>query len=714
MKNKFTPFNKVVLRTPLFPLNSLGAGGDISSDAFKEAIFLASPELYTGNNSQNPRKQEKFRQSLTKYYHRAVTRCTPFGLFAGCSVGRIGENTEIELKPLEAYERRTRLDMQYLCALIQHIEQLLEVREQLTYYPNDSLYKIGGKYRYIEYHYHKSARRHNVVSLEIDEALEQLLSVSAEGANIEEMSRALMDDEITAEEAKEYVNEVIASQVLKSEIDPCVVGDDVLTTLITKLSQLQNVPIMEQLRQLRMLLNKIDSTPIGTTLPVYDEIIEIIKKIGVGYEAKFLFQTDLFKPVQSARISKQTIDRIGQLIDFLAKISLPEEQHATLSNFVNAFQGRYDGMEMPLTAVLDRELGIGYPALSGSDGDGGILINDLAVPSQRSYITEARQTPVDRILFRKYIECIRNGETVVELTDKDFEKLSFTPHLPDTMSVMCSLLDDDIIHVKSIGGACGGNLLGRFCHLDNDIAKLVKEIADYEQEFNPDVLYAEIAHLPESRIGNIASRPAFRRHTLHYLSNVDRIGSEIPASDLMLSVRNGRLFLRSKRYDKEVIPRLTCAHNYSMSPIPVYRFLCDLQYQGKTGSLRCGWTGLVSALEYLPRIQYKNIILARQQWRIKSEEVEGFDKLPDDELNNRFGILMHKKHTPNKVVIPDSDNELFLDMTNTKCLRLLMEHITKRKEIVLEEFLFDSKNAVVRQNDDAYANEAIFVFHKSK
>ncbi len=38
--------------------------------------------------------------------------------------------------------------MQYLCALIQEIERDPNVREQLVYYPNDSLYEIGGKYRY--------------------------------------------------------------------------------------------------------------------------------------------------------------------------------------------------------------------------------------------------------------------------------------------------------------------------------------------------------------------------------------------------------------------------------------------------------------------------------------------------------------------------------------------------------------------------------------
>lgn len=55
-----------------------------------------------------------------------------------------------------------------------------------------------------------------------------------------------------------------------------------------------------------------------------------------------------------------------------------------------------------------------------------------------------------------------------------------------------------------------GQPLGRFCHIDESIMALVKEIADFEQRQTPDVIFAEISHLPESRIGNIASRPVFR------------------------------------------------------------------------------------------------------------------------------------------------------------------------------------------------------------
>ena len=711
MKPTFTPFPDFVFRTPLFPLDAPAEDTTLSPE-FREALYLASPELYEGCVSKDRKKQTKFERSVLKYRHRAMTRCTPFGLFAGCSTGKIANSTLIELPATTDNKRRTRLDMQYLCALIQEIERDPNVREQLVYYPNDSLYEIGGKYRYVEYHYKKSQRQHTVASLEIDEALATLLNTAADGATIEQLVQALVDDEITTEQAHEYVIETIASQVLKSELDPCVVGEDVLDTLIDKLSRLQNVPLLQPLRQIQELLNRIDAQPIGTTLPLYDEILSIVKNIGVGYEPKYLFQTDMFKPVHRAQVDEKTVSRIVRLIDFLAKITPPNE-HPTLQNFIQAFQSRYEEAEVPLAVALDGELGLGYPVSSGS-GDVNPLINDLVFPGRYSNTVTVTQTPADRILFEKYIESARKEGHVVLLEDKDFEKLDYKHQFPDTIAVMCSLLDNDLINIKSVGGVCAANLLGRFCHIDESIMALVKEIADFEQRQTPDVIFAEISHLPESRIGNIASRPVFREHTLHYLSNYEHDGTDIPISDLMLSIRQGRLFLRSKKYDKEVVPRLTCAHNYSMSPIPIYRFLCDLQHQRITGGLSCGWSGLLATYDYLPRIQYKNIILSRELWRIKQEEVEGMDKLSDSELSVRFRELLQKRQMPTEVVIPDSDNELYLNLEDTQCQRLLLEEIAKRKQIVLEEFLFRNDSGIVRRGKDRFTNEVIFAFHKNE
>lgn len=115
MKPTFTPFPDFVFRTPLFPLDAPAEDTTLSPE-FREALYLASPELYEGCVSKDRKKQTKFERSVLKYRHRAMTRCTPFGLFAGCSTGKIANSTLIELPATTDNKRRTRLHAISVCS----------------------------------------------------------------------------------------------------------------------------------------------------------------------------------------------------------------------------------------------------------------------------------------------------------------------------------------------------------------------------------------------------------------------------------------------------------------------------------------------------------------------------------------------------------------------------------------------------------------------
>jgi lantibiotic biosynthesis protein len=84
----------------------------------REAVFLASPELDAALErsiapTQGDGGARAFR-SFVAYFTRMASRSTPFGLFAGCSVGTLADRTSLELPPRSAYGRHTRLDMDYL------------------------------------------------------------------------------------------------------------------------------------------------------------------------------------------------------------------------------------------------------------------------------------------------------------------------------------------------------------------------------------------------------------------------------------------------------------------------------------------------------------------------------------------------------------------------------------------------------------------------
>ena len=87
----------------------------------REALFVASPGLEERfdrwlREPEDP-DDRKIERALVRYFARMAGRATPFGLFAGCSVGTVGDETGWSSADRACYRRHTRLDMDYLVAL---------------------------------------------------------------------------------------------------------------------------------------------------------------------------------------------------------------------------------------------------------------------------------------------------------------------------------------------------------------------------------------------------------------------------------------------------------------------------------------------------------------------------------------------------------------------------------------------------------------------
>lgn len=619
MIKSYSAFETYIFRTPLFRFQDAYNRVLFPNHVFEEALRLASPEFFQEQQKENAntKKNTKIDVSLFKYLSRAATRCTPFGLFAGCSVGSLGEDTTITLNGVEKHCRVTRLDMNYLCALIQNLERRPEIRNQLLYYPNDSIYKLGGKYRYVEYFYQGLRRIHKISSVDISEYLTSLLSRAENGQSCTELATLLVDDDISLEEAKEFIEELMEAQLLKSELEIAVTGENPLSVLIGKLQKLQGTATITQtLDDIRSLLKQIDDTPIGLSTGTYDKIVELIKKLGVNFEPKFLFQTDMFKPVKEGTVSRQIIDEIASAVTFLNKITLKPTQ-TNLSAFAGAFAERYEEQEIPLLEVLDTELGMGYLKASSVDVPNELLAG-VVYQIFNTGSSSVEFNRIQAILLKKYMECMATNTDTITLTDSDIPvKNAEWKDTPVTLPVMCSLLNTDpeniSIYVKSVGGSGAANLLGRFCHIDKSIEQLCKNIAAKEQAFAGEAVLAEIVHLPEARTGNILFRPILRDYEIHYLAKPGVAGEfQIPLSDLYVSVRGGKVFLRSHKLNKQIIPRLTTAHNYSYNAQPVYQFLCDLQFQDLRAGFFLGFGSIFDNFDFRPRVVYGKCILSRK------------------------------------------------------------------------------------------------------
>jgi hypothetical protein len=348
-------------------------------------------------------------------------------------------------------------------------------------------------------------------------------------------------------------------------------------------------------------------------------------------------------------------------------------------------------------------------------------------PNRETSKNEMRWNQADKILHKKLIDNYKTNGHTVEFTEKDFESLKPNwDDLPQTLSCMCEIFtlsshphiissSHPHIYVHSAGGSSAANLLGRFCHVNQALEEYVKEITHFESSQNPDKIYAEIVHLPESRLGNILLRPVLREYEIPYLAKASvPADNQIPLSDLYISVRQGKIVLRSKRLNKEIIPRLSTAHNYSRNAMPVYHFLCDLQTQGLRGGVSFYWGVLANEFYFLPRAVYKNTILSLATWKIKTDDFKKLiEKQNNTEIKEKIQNWRKERNIPQLVLISEGDNELLVDFENVLSIKMLFSTIKKRPNFELKEFLFDTRNSVIKDDiGNPFTNEFIITFHK--
>lgn len=98
----------------------------------KESVLLSSKSLYNSlNNPPTEKKKIKnYKLGLLKYFTRASTRPTPYGLFAGVGLGSFSDKTKIIVDENE-FKRDIKVDTYWICHVIHDLESDMKIASQL-------------------------------------------------------------------------------------------------------------------------------------------------------------------------------------------------------------------------------------------------------------------------------------------------------------------------------------------------------------------------------------------------------------------------------------------------------------------------------------------------------------------------------------------------------------------------------------------------------
>src|SRR5690606_36677377 len=104
-------------------------------------------------------------------------------------------------------------------------------------YPNNSLYTVFDKFRYVEYYFKENARFHKISEVAINIYLDKVIKKSNEGALMDELVLSLVSDDISEKDAQDFINTLIDSQFILSELEFTLTGEDYFEKLINKFTE---------------------------------------------------------------------------------------------------------------------------------------------------------------------------------------------------------------------------------------------------------------------------------------------------------------------------------------------------------------------------------------------------------------------------------------------------------------------------------------------
>jgi thiopeptide-type bacteriocin biosynthesis protein len=737
---KYTIADFCLIRIPAFPkrylmkvndfwMRGVSDDGDILREIFAEAGISAalhsgtSPEFYSEylkwiKGAKSSRDNEKIQETLFHYLTRMTFNCAPFGMFCGFSLADLGKRTTFRLGNAKDNIAHQRLDMDYIQGICDKLKVEEKIMYAVRYFSNTSMYKAGEMMKYIEFTMDNHFRKHQYSTVVLDGYLGLILEAAKEGATIGEMTSVLVrnDGEVGEEEAVGYIRHLIESQILVSELEPTVTGKDNLIRLIEILEAIDlGDQELNLLREASALLRK-KSYSIGNA----EKIRAVIGQIAGPEAHPYILQTDLEMSTIGTVVGKRVTEMITSQVQNLSLFAFAVDRPA-LRKFTEEFLKRYETQEIPLVEALDQDIGIGYGTMAENGNDLTETIqNWQASPPDARF---PRPDGLTEFMVEKYVECLQNGCSTIMLSDAELDKLremGLDKKLPENFFVYGSILSASVdelnkdkfkFQLKGISGPPSCLTMGRFCYTSTQFTENLRYWSTLEETLRPEAIYAEVVHLPDARVGNVLIRPHLRKYEIEYLgkSGLD-MGHKIAITDIMVSVRDNRLHLRSRKFNQEIIPRLTNAHVFSDSHIPIYKFLGELQRSEGGDRISWDWSYLTGQ-RFLPRVEYKNIVLKPARWLIKRKDFGMIDLTERmEDARDRLRAFADHHSIPRELVFIDKkEREFLIDLRNNRCCDMLLRELNQYGEVPVEEYLQNDMNCWVRDiNGDEYASEIMF------
>ena len=709
MKLKF--FNQLILRSAALPyaldLSEQQLFKLWENPLVREGVFLASKPLYfeivrflekeqqVNPNKEQSKNAESLLQSLYKYIARMSNRSTPFGIFSGVTALEWGAETDIILN--DHFKRQIAPDA-VLNLQLAKLNQ--EQNPDAQYKINNTVYRQGQEYRFISYHVADGERFYQLSALKHSDVLEYL---------IEDMrDYALNRTQITVlsgydeQEFLPFLTQLIDIQFLKYAHQPGI-GLEFPDFIQQPESAESNLkPLVQKFESINQ-----KPSPLTDFVAAYQDLEKDVNEL-LGFTPANTFHVTRFNALDQSILSTALQNKLEKAIKLLNNLN-HDEPNPRVERFKKDFSDKYGEQSVPLLSLFDTDIGLAYGKWHEKSTFFTEGLEGVSFGRDESGTFNA----ADLKLLKVVTDAFYNRTYNYIIPDHFAEEKSMEL-LPHTMSATFQVFEDGTISLEQVAGTGSIGLLARFASGSKAINGLTLAITREEALSNPEAIYAEIIHLPEERSMNIMAHPQFWPYEIQYIDHAT--GKHvIRLDDLEVLLRGNTFRLYSRKYQKEVIPRLSSAYNYSRSQHPIYTFLCDIQHQKSNNGLVFKWGELVQGQVFFPRVTTTaGVIIHRATWKFTPASLQELQQA--GKSFDQFKVLLNTFRVhwmlPKCFFIVKGDNELLIDCENDISLQVLFKDINKKPaELTLKECLHREYATVVKDKaGKSYAHQFVAPF----
>ncbi|QXV66791.1 lantibiotic dehydratase [Mucilaginibacter sp. 21P] len=652
----FSFYKNLLLRSPVGSAAryTLDVEKILADEVFTDAVSIASPSFYK-RIIQEKKLDPRTILTLRKYYNRFCFRPTPFGFFAGVALTSWAQHRSPEAdRQLSIYVTADR-----------HLDHLLRERSlpcpDDLMEPNPTLYSVQREFRFIQTETDPitGKRQYLLQATDRTSLLARLIRFCKEGRSRKELIGLIQRDSgCELGEAEDYLSFLTTNQIL----------------------------LGKQRSGITVVTDGVDKFPdfTGTYDWCSGKVHDLYQAASNSLNGSIRYDRPLLNVISfwespSCHIDLKVQHSLSDGLWAMEQLATPYQVPA-LKRFADQFQAHFEDREIPILEILDPETGIAYGVLEKETGNN--LLETFDIDRRVEHNTSNEWTAVHRFLLNAWHDQAGRDHDVIQLDEKALKQIKRSSEINGTSGFGVLFKESyDQVWIDSAGGYHTNALIGRFTTANEAIRNAAREMALQEQHLNPDIIFAEILHLTDLRTDNVNRRAQILDMEIP-ITAAASVGREmqIALNDLMVSVQDGQVLLRSLSRGSMVLPRQSSAYNHGINDLPLFRFLADLPYQYAAPLRTLDMIQLFPGLDRYPRVSYKQTVLSPAKWVLNADEIGQIKSDP-----HYFTIIKAKMNLPDHFLLTEGDQQLLFNSLSDAEVSMFIECIGKASQAILQE-----------------------------